>query len=398
MSRDGSGVKPVSKSSIQITFQFQGNRCRENIQLVPTLANLKRVERQRAVILELIEEGTFVYSDYFPDSPRAKLFCTTSGRTENIEKYLTNWLRSQKLMLKASSFEGYRKIVDNLIIPKFGHLLLPALKRKDIRDWLETMSCGNKRLANIQSVIRKAFSDAVDDELLDTNIMIDYCYQKKARVKDEDDVDPFTIEEQQIIIGKCEFDMANQIKFAFWTGIRPSELIALNWSDIDFVRGFIKIRRAMTQASKGRAETTKTASSTREIKILSPALEALQAHKSSTFLQGDPVFLNPITGKRWTGDQQLRDVWVRILKLAGVRYRRPYQTRHTYASMMVSSGEHPMWVAKQMGHRDWTMIAKIYAKWMPEADEHAGQKAVAIFGSGNNGRNNQCRGICNPSR
>ena len=70
----------------------------------------------------------------------------------------------------------------------------------------------------------------------------------------------------------------------------------------------------------------------------------------------------------------------RYSKNANVRYRNPYQTRHTYASMMLSAGEHPMWVARQMGHAAWTMIARVYGKWMPDADLHAGMKAVAIFG------------------
>jgi len=47
--------------------------------------------------------------------------------------------------------------------------------------------------------------------------------------------------------------------------------------------------------------------------------------------------------------------------------------------MMLSAGEHPMWVAKQMGHSDWTMIAKVYGKWMPDANKMAGQKAVNLF-------------------
>lgn len=130
-------------------------------------------------------------------------------------------------------------------------------------------------------------------------------------------------------------------------------------------------------------------------------LEALQAQNPHSFLKGDPVFLNPGTGQRWTGDQQIRDAWIRILKAAGVHYRWPYQARHTCASMMVSAGEPPMWAAKQMGHRDWTMIAKIYAKWMPEADEHTGEKAEAIFGSSKASvatSNRTCRDLCKQAK
>ena len=46
---------------------------------------------------------------------------------------------------------------------------------------------------------------------------------------------------------------------------------------------------------------------------------------------------------------------------------------------MLSAGESPMWVAQQMGHSDWTMIARVYGRWIPEAAPDAGQKAVRIF-------------------
>ena len=47
--------------------------------------------------------------------------------------------------------------------------------------------------------------------------------------------------------------------------------------------------------------------------------------------------------------------------------------------MMLSAGEHPMWVAKQMGHSDWTMIARVYGRWMPSADLDAGGKAETMW-------------------
>lgn len=97
--------------------------------------------------------------------------------------------------------------------------------------------------------------------------------------------------------------------------------------------------------------------------------------------KGEEVFQNPRLERRWEGDQPIRKtLWKGVLRSAGVRYRNPYQTRHTYASMMLSAGEHPMWVAKQMGHADWTMIARVYGRWMPDADQAAGSKAESVFG------------------
>jgi integrase len=49
--------------------------------------------------------------------------------------------------------------------------------------------------------------------------------------------------------------------------------------------------------------------------------------------------------------------------------------------MMLSAGEHPMWVAKQMGHKDWTMIARVYGRWIPSENDLSGSKAADMFGA-----------------
>jgi integrase len=260
-----------------------------------------------------------------------------------------------------------------------GKTLLAELKRPAIRDWLSGVAASNKRLANIQSVLRSALQDAVNDGVIEANPLYGWKYERKDVVKREDDVDPFSSEEQTAILDALSGQKRNLIQFALWTGLRTSELCALEWGDIDWRRGTLRVQRAKTQVSD-EAETTKTRSGVREVKLLGPALDALQAQKPHTFMKGGVVFENPRTGETWTGDQPIRHgVWVPAMRKAGVRYRRPYQTRHTYASMMLSAGESPMWVAQQMGHSDWTMIARIYGRWIPEAAPDAGQKAVKIF-------------------
>lgn len=384
MGRDGRGVKAASETSIEITFQYQGQRCRERIPLKPTPANLKRAEGHRAAILEAIVRGSFDYAATFPGSANAKKFAALPGQVQTVEEYLEAWLTSKKQHTKLSTWDGYRKIVNNLLIPKFGDMVLVELQRKHFRALFKDMEVSNKRIANILSVAREALSDALEDELVESNPLYGWTYTRQEKPKVEDDIDPFTPDEQDAILAKCEPMMANQIRFAFWTGLRPSELIALDWGDIDTVRGVVMVRKAMTTAGKGEIEDTKTRSGRREVRLLGPARAALKAQEQHTKMLGGPIFVHPRLRVRWAGDQTIRDEWVRILKLAGVRYRRPYQTRHTYASMMLSAGEHPMWVAQQMGHRDWTMIARVYGRWMPAADVEAGGKAEAKF-AGNQG-------------
>lgn len=92
--------------------------------------------------------------------------------------------------------------------------------------------------------------------------------------------------------------------------------------------------------------------------------------EADTFLKENEVFQNPGSLERWKGDKAMREsYWRSAVDRAGVRYRRPYQTRHTYASMILSAGESPMWVAQQSGHSDWghdqtNLCLTLY--WMPE--------------------------------
>jgi integrase len=57
----------------------------------------------------------------------------------------------------------------------------------------------------------------------------------------------------------------------------------------------------------------------------------------------------------------------------------PYQTRYAYTGTLLSSGENPLWVAQQMGHKDWGMIRKTYGRWIPEVDTSAGGKVMKFL-------------------
>ena len=375
------GVRAISKSTIEIDFYYQGGRCRERIKLEPSPANLKRAAQHRAAILHAIATGTFDYLTTFPDSTKARLFAMRGGNALTVESYLGAWLAAKKPRLKASTAADYRKTIDGQLIPHFGDRPLVDLKRSEIKTWAATLEAGNKRIANILSVFRAALQEAFEDELIESNPLAGWTYEKAATPTDaQDDIDPFTREEQTAILARLDGQGRHLVQFAFWTGLRTSELVALNWSDIDFLRGIVRISKATTQAAKAAVETTKTRSGIRDVRLLAPALAALKDQKAFTFLKGEEIFQNPKTGERWKGDQPIRKtLWTGALKLAGVRYRYPYQTRHTYASMMLSAGEHPMWVAQQMGHSDWAMIRKTYGRWMPDTEVDSGGKAVSTF-------------------
>jgi integrase len=167
--------------------------------------------------------------------------------------------------------------------------------------------------------------------------------------------------------------------------MRISELCALDWSAVDWKNETVRVDKVLTQPAR-QFEVPKTFASLRNVKLLAPALTALRNQKAYTRLKGEEIFQNPRTGKRWTGDMVIRKrMWTRILKKAKVRYRYPYQVRHTYASMMLMAGESPQWVATQMGHTDWTFTARTNSRFIQDDASDAGQKAVRLWArSGDN--------------
>jgi len=374
------GVRKASNSSIEIDFYYRGKRCKERIKLKPTPTNLNRAERHRYAILESIENGDFDYSVTFPNSKQFAVHKpAVTDSTSLLQFHLENWLENIEIHVASSTYDGYRKIVNNVLIPNFGSIPIQDFKRLHIKDWGKKLTVSNKRISNILSPLRTMLDEAVEDEIISTNPLSGWRYKHKEKPKTESDVDPFSPVEIKEILNALSDQSKNLIQFAFWTGLRTSEYIALNWQDIDLINGIVKVNKALTQAAK-KAESTKTAAGTREVKLLPLAMEAIRAQKKHTYLKNEEVFQNPYTFTRWTGDPQIRRVWTMALKKAVVRYRRPYQTRHTYASMMLSAGESPMWVSSQMGHKDWTMIARVYGKWIPESNPHAGEMAAELFG------------------
>jgi len=372
------GVRAASNSTIEIDFYYQAKRERARIKLKPTPVNLKRAANHRASILQSIELGTFDPRVTLPKSSLAKRMPRL--KTEmTVGNYLEDWLHKEEPHIKASTFQGYLKIVTHHLMPAFGKIPLLELSPKHVREYLQSQTCSAKTQRNIVSPLRIALNQAVEDEILDRNPILDFRIRaRKAPVSATETIDPFDHKERGLILEALSGQAKNLIQFAFWTGMRTSELIALNWGDIDQIKGTVRVNKALTQAS-AEPEEPKTRAGNRDVKLLSGAIEAIEAQRQHTFFRGEELFQNPRTLERWVGDAPIRKtLWVPALRRAGIRYRNPYQTRHTFASMCLTAGENVMWVSAQMGHKDWGFTARTYAKFIDSDQSSAGSKLEAL--------------------
>ena len=356
--------------SIQIEFAYRGVRCRESLRLEPTAANIKYAEGLRVEITRKVTDGVFVYTDYFPDSPKAVKFGHAPAK-KTLGELLRDHVKGYEKavangQMSPSTLNGYRKVIEGRLLPKFDRTLLKDLTPAMLREWIGGLGITAKSTRNIITPLRSVLDDALNDELIPYNPLDKIALKKlltRTSIKSTYEVDPFDSEEKDAILAATSGQARNLFQFAFWSGLRTSELIGLEWGDIDWIHGTVRVQRAVVvRTEKG----TKTEAGTRDVLLLPQARDALVAQKQFTFLEGHRIFHNPKRGKPWETDSHIRKTaWIPTLKKAGVRYRNPYQTRHTYASTLLSANENPWWVAKQMGHVDVEMVFRHYGRWIP---------------------------------
>ncbi|HAT8326971.1 TPA: DUF3596 domain-containing protein [Legionella pneumophila] len=365
------------KSTLRISFYYRGIQCRETLKVEITPSNIKYAERLRGEIINSIERGTFSYADYFPQSKLARRFGHVKTNL-TIGELLKDFLVQIKSTRENSTYIGYKKVCDAHLIPYFGEVALQELKPAFIREWIRGLQVTSKTVSNLLIPLRAVIEQALNDEYIKSNPLDKIVISKllcKQTSKSNFKVDPFDKNEVKSFLDATHHEqIKNLFQFAFFTGLRTSELIALEWEDIDLTHGLINVVRAVV---KKQIKGTKTIAGKRQVMLLPPAIEALKAQMPYTFELGKRVFHNPRTNQPWETDHQIRrTAWVHTIKRAGIRYRNPYQTRHTYASMMLSGGENIMWVASQMGHVDTEMVMKTYGKWIPDDSSKKGYQPI----------------------
>lgn len=379
-STERAGVRKASESTIEVDFYYRGERCKERLKLEPTPRNMRWAESFLGKIRVEIGKGTFDYPATFPNSKRARKFAPVAAALDTIEEHLWAWWRRKKPSLELHTERDYAKAIRNQLVPAFGATRLRDFTRGQAKDWIaDRPDLTAKRLNNVLSPLRQMLAEAAEDGLIDENPIAGLVVKRRKVVKDVDDIDPFTPAEVKQIIAACdEPQFRNMVAFGIGSGLRwPSEVIALQWADVDLDAGTVRVRAAVVC---GKRKGPKTTAGNRTVQLAAIALEALRAQRAHTQLKGGAVFENPKTGEAWTGDQVVwKWHWRPTLKRAGVRYRPGKQVRHTYASTMLSAGEPLRWVAHQLGHLDASVTARVYSRFIPSVLPDVGHRGEAAW-------------------
>jgi integrase len=357
-----------------VTFRYLGERVREPAGLTDTVDNRKTVRIQLDLITAEIKTGIFEFAKRFPHSGRKAYFAELEGRTATKDpvdvifgEYVKKWWAAMTPGMSESQIRDYTSILDHHLLPHFADMPFsefwsPICLKKFIAQLMGKKTryqkpLSAKRIQNIMIPLRVIGRDAIDEfgwsQLADPFSRLKLPKVKKIRIY------PFDFAEWQILMQFILPWYRPYFEFAVQTGLRPSEQVALKWSDIDGQYIFVERSRV-----KNKEKTDlKTADSRRAIEIRPSMQAALEDQKMLTQGFDTPyVFIN--TQGRPILQDKLREHWARAMKKSGLAYRRMYECRHTFASWALGAGELPEWVARTLGHVDTSMIYKTYGRYI----------------------------------
>jgi len=349
-------VKAV-KGGYVIDFTLGHQRYRETIPAPQNKAALKRIEEQEAVYKFAISMNDKSIADRFPNSKIIQKAFDT-GCNYTIDDYSSIWFKQKQRNWSHTTIRGYSQKYNSYIKPNWGHMLLTDFKASMFDDWASASNLSGKSINETRNVLIQIFNRAFIDQVIEKN-PTKFIERYKQDFKEPN---PFKHEEIAAILDALTSPYQEYFQFAFYTGLRTGELLGIRWQDIDIEKKVAHIRVNLTL---GREKEPKTAGSIRTVDLHEKAIEALNNLKQTEYIDSYRVFIDPRTMKGYKYADGLRKyIWKPTLNKLKISYRYPYQCRHTYASMMLSLGKNPMWVAKQMGHADWGMIRKVYGRWI----------------------------------
>ncbi|MBB1601896.1 integrase [Variovorax sp. UMC13] len=361
-----------TEERIQIAFSFRGVECRE---LLPpcsiTKSALAYAAGLRAEIQRKIADDEFRYTEHFPESQRAAQFDELPKHVllgklidKQIETYASQVANGT---LAQSTHDGYVKALTSTRMKHWRTKAIGSVTPSMLRAWISDLAVTAKFARNLLTPFRSVFEDALNDDLIKFDPFERIALTKLLKQTATDSkyvVDPFTEAERAQLVAAARPDEWPTVQFWLETGVRPGELQALRWSRANLAAG--KVRIDLNQVA-GQEKGPKTEAGVRDVELSDLAMAALEAQKLISLAADGHIFLNPRTGKPWTTDAQLRKgLWVPLLARSGVRYRNPYQARHTYASARLTAGANPWWLAEQLGHVDVQMVFQTYGKFIPE--------------------------------
>lgn len=373
-------------------FRWQGARHRAPTELPDTPRNRQLLGEKLKRVNAAIKAGTFSVDKFFPEiaakasrpvptagaealvaAPAPVVTSPTAAATPSFKAFAEQWFVEFKVGWRRTYANTVRGILDKHLLPRFGPTPLAAVSRASILEFrahlsaLRGRSAGTQlspaRINTIMLILRQILQEGADRY----QFTMQMGRLRPLKVP-KSDVNPFTLDESQTLIQTVRKDYTRYLVVRIFTGMRSGEVNGLKWKYVDFERRLILVRETIVD---GEEDYTKNDSSQRDIQMSQLVYDALREQKETTGRISEYVFCvrngHPIDNTNFT-----KRVWYPLLRHLHLTPRRPYQMRHTAATLWLAAGEAPEWIARQLGHSSTEMLFRVYSRYVPNLTRRDG--------------------------
>jgi integrase len=309
------------------------------------------------------------------------------GSEITLNEFLDRWFETAaKPKLREKSYRSYEGLLQRYIRPMLGERILSAITPLDVQAACQQMidrRLSPRTVRYAHSVFRSAMRQAVRWRLLIQDPTEGAQLPRLGR------------REMRVLNGEqCRILLEAALKthygpvfaVALTTGMRPSEYLALQWSDIDWDRGTVSVVRTLEKVKGSwRFADTKRDRSRRVIKLQERVLEMLKGLQARTSQRckcdspdaADLVFAT--ANGRPINSDKLAQRFKAILRQTGLPTIRLYDLRHTAATLALSAGVPPKVVAEQLGHASAAFTLDVYSHLLPHMQQEAAARVEGLL-------------------
>lgn len=306
--------------------------------------NAEEAERKRLSLKEAIEQGISVSSGYI-----------------SVDTWFAEWVSTYKRSsdITDKSYRLYYEKYYRYISPQIGSLRLSDVQDVQLQKILNSQSgMSYSHCSKLRMVMQEMFRQAHRSRLIPFDPSDGLTLPKNSKNTHR----PITDEERSAILKAAKVHEAGLwILFMLYAGLRPGEVSALTWKDIDFKTNEINVDKAVESGSI-RIKETKTPAGIRQIPIHRELRRRLKASCGNP----DDLIFPSKSGRPRNGSSRHR-LWKSFLKEVEKQMGHPpaedltaYCLRHTFCTDLERAGV-PINVAKVlMGHASIAVTANIY--------------------------------------
>ena len=299
---------------------------------------------------------------------------------ETVAGYLRRWITGRRA-LRPSTVTSYQSTIEKYLIPHLGDIELRFLLASDIdamyQRILATGSVGVRTVTRIHATLMSALNSAVRTGQLERN------QAELVELPRSTQFSNNTWNATQL--GEFLRAIKDDELFALYAllalrGLRRGEALGLQWRDLKFGEGQIRVERQVTgSGSTLNVGDPKSSSGIRTIAIdtrLVAALQAQQIRRASQLgraqLDTDWVFGDDEGGPVRPIDATRR--FQRLVKRSGLPPIRLHDLRHTSATLGLATGESLLEVSRRLGHSSVVITGDIYSDVSPELARTAAER------------------------